>query len=147
MTTAEKTVITVSAHMNVPVELAWQLWNSPEHITKWNQASADWHTPKAENDLKPGGRFTSRMEAKDGSMGFDFGGTYNTIRPNEYLAYTMDDDRKVTVSFKQKNNGTEVIETFEAEDTHSPEMQQAGWQAILNSFAAYAEKIAASPLQ
>ena len=90
-TTSEKINITVEAIVNAPVEKVWKLWTSPEHIIKWNNASDDWHTPKAENDLREGGKFLSRMEAKDGSFGFDFGGVYDVVKNNEYIEYTLGD--------------------------------------------------------
>jgi uncharacterized protein YndB with AHSA1/START domain len=132
-------IITVEALVNAPVDKVWAYWTGPEHITKWNNASDDWHTPWAKNDLVPGGRFVSRMEAKDGSMGFDFGGVYNEVIENKKIAYAMDDDRKVTVSFSEAGNGTRIVEEFEAEDQHSAELQQQGWQAILNNFKNYTE--------
>jgi len=139
METQEKTIITVENTINVPVEKVWEFWSKPEHITKWNNASDDWHTPRAENDLRTGGKFSSRMEAKDGSMGFDFGGVYNEVRNNEYIEYTMGDGRNVKVNFYAKDNSTRVVESFEAENTHSLEMQKGGWQAILDSFKKYTE--------
>ncbi len=131
--------ITVTAIINAPLEKVWQLWNDPAHIVQWNAASPDWHTPRSENDLRPGGRFTARMEAKDGSMGFDFGGTYDDVRPTEYLGYTIDDGRKVQVDFSNEGEITTVTERFEPEGMNPPEMQQAGWQAILDSFKLYVE--------
>lgn len=139
METANKTKITVEATVNAPVEKVWQYWSSPEHITRWNHASDDWHSPRAENDLRQGGKFSSRMEAKDGSFGFDFGGVYDEVKTNEVIAYTMDDGRKVQVLFSGQGNETKVQETFEAEDTHSIEMQGEGWQAILDNFKRYTE--------
>lgn len=133
------TAITVEADINAPVEKVWKLWTTPEHIMKWNSASEDWHTPKAENDLRKGGSFSSRMEARDGSFGFDFGGIYDDVEPNKLIAYTMSDGRKVFVNFTQEGNKTHVSETFDAESTNSLEMQQAGWQAILDNFKKYAE--------
>ena len=139
METQEKTVITVENTINAPVEKVWEFWTKPEHIIKWCNASDDWHTPRAENDLKVGGKFVSRMEAKDGSMGFDFGGVYDAVRTNEYIEYTMGDDRKVKINFSAQENKTKVVESFEAENTHSIEMQQGGWQAILDNFKKYTE--------
>ena len=133
------TNITVTAQVNATPEKVWELWTSPQHITKWNNASDDWHSPHSENDLREGGRFTTGMDAKDGSMGFDFGGTYNKVVPNETLAYIMDDGRKVEVNFSDKDNGTYIEETFEAENTHPEDMQRAGWQSILDNFKKYAE--------
>lgn len=132
--------ITVEAVINAPVEKVWQFWTNPEHIMKWNNASEDWHTPRAENDLRVGGKFSARMEAKDGSMGFDFGGVYDEVVTNEVIAYTMGDDRKVKVTFsKNSDNETKVVETFDAESTNSLEMQRAGWQSILDNFKKYVE--------
>jgi uncharacterized protein YndB with AHSA1/START domain len=134
-----KTIITVESTINAPVERVWALWTSPEHIMNWNSASPDWHTPKAENDLREGGRFTSRMEARDGSMGFDFGGVYTKVEPYKEIAYTMGDDRTVQVLFTGDGNTTHIKESFVAENTHPEEMQRSGWQAILDNFKQYAE--------
>ena len=139
METKNRTKITVESTVKAPVEKVWKLWNGPEHITKWANASDDWHTPFAENDLREGGKFLSRMEAKDGSMGFDFGGVYDRVKPNELIEYTIGDGRKVIINFAGKGNETKVIETFEAEDTNPIEMQRGGWQAILDNFKKYAE--------
>ncbi|KKI91169.1 polyketide cyclase [Bacillus sp. SA1-12] len=132
--------VTVETTVQAPVEKVWEYWTEPDHMTKWNNASDDWHTPFAENDLREGGKFVSRMEAKDGSAGFDFGGIYDEVKLHEVIAYTMDDGRKVKISFKGQGNETEVIETFDAETTHPIEFQQQGWQAILNNFKKYAEE-------
>lgn len=118
----------------------WEYWTEPQHITQWNNASDDWHTPVAENDLTVGGKFLTRMEAKDGSFGFDFGGVYDEVKLHEVISYTMGDGRKVTITFKSQGNETEVIETFDAETSNPIEMQQAGWQAILDNFKKYAEQ-------
>ncbi len=141
MATTEKTEITVETTLNVPIEKAWKLWTTPEHITRWNNASDEWYTPKAESDLQPGGKFVYRMEAKDGSFGFDFGGVYDEIKTNELIVYTLGDGRKVTVTFKSNEDETAVVETFEAESTNPVDMQRGGWQAILNNFKKYAETI------
>jgi uncharacterized protein YndB with AHSA1/START domain len=136
----EKTTITVQTAINAPVEKVWKLWTTPEHIIKWNNASVDWHTTRAENDLQAGGKFLCRMEAKDGSSGFDFVGTYDEIKTNESIAYTIEDKRKVKVTFaKNSDVQTTVVETFEAEGTNPFEMQRAGWQAILDNFKKYVE--------
>jgi len=140
METTNKTKITVAATVNAPVEKVWEFWTTPEHIVKWCSASDDWHTPKSENDLRVGGAFSSRMEAKDGSFGFDFGGIYDEVETHQLIAYTLGDDRKVRITFSGSGGTTEVTETFEAEDTNSVEMQQGGWQAIMNSFKRYAEQ-------
>ena len=134
-----KTIITISSEINAPVESVWKNWTSPADIVKWNHASDDWHTTRAVNDLRPGGKFESRMEAKDGSFGFDFGGVYNTVRLNEFIEYTLGDNRKVTVTFARLDDGTRVTEAFEAENTNTIERQEFGWQCILNNFKKYAE--------
>ncbi len=132
--------ITVKTAVAAPIDKVWDCWTSPEHITKWNNASDDWHTPRAENDLRPGGRFVSRMEAKDGSAGFDFGGTYDHVRKHKYIAYTMDDGRKVSIQFTDDGNTTRISETFDPEQMNSRKMQKDGWQAIINNFKKYVEK-------
>lgn len=137
MTTA--TVITVGVQVNAPVEKVWQLWTGPEHIVKWNSASDDWHTPRATNDLRVGGRFVSHMAAKDGSMGFDFGGTYTEVKTHKLIKYTMDDNRKATVTFTPNEKGVQVTVEFDAEAINPVEMQRGGWQAISDSFKKYAE--------
>ena len=139
METAAKTEITIETTINAPVEKVWKFWTLPEHITKWNSASDDWHTPKAENDLRVGGKFAARMEAKDGSFGFDFGGVYDAVKTNELIRYTIGDGRKVAVHFTPNGNETKLSETFEAENTNPVEMQRGGWQAILNNFKKYVE--------
>ena len=123
-----------------PVAEVWTYWTEPEHIKAWNAASDDWHTTEATNDVQAGGRFSSHMAAKDGSMGFDFSGVYQEVILYEKLASTLDDGRNVTVRFTANGEETEVVETFEAESMNPPEMQQAGWQAILDRFKAYAEQ-------
>jgi len=139
METTNKTTITVETLVNAPVDKVWEFWTKPEHITKWNNASEDWHTPKAENDLRVGGAFSSRMEAKDGSFGFDFGGVYDEVKTNELIAYTLGDDRRVKITFVADGQTTKVTEIFEAEAVNPAEMQQTGWQAILDNFKKYAE--------
>lgn len=139
MTTLEKTAIAIQTTINSNIDKVWECWTEPQHIVHWNNASDDWHTPKAENDLRKGGRFLSRMEAKDGSMGFDFTGTYTKVEPKKTIEYTMDDGRKVLISFEQRNSKTFVNEVFEPETTHTAEMQQQGWQAILDNFKRYVE--------
>jgi uncharacterized protein YndB with AHSA1/START domain len=135
-----KKVLTVQNTINAPIEKVWKYWSEPDHITKWNHASDDWHSPRAQNDLREGGKFLARMEAKDGSMGFDFGGVYDKVKKHEQISYTMGDGRKVDVKFTSHGNETKVVESFEAENTHSIEMQQGGWQAILDNFKKYVEK-------
>lgn len=140
MGTSNPTKVTVQAVIQAPVEKVWSYWTEPQHITKWNQASEDWHAPRAENDLRAGGKFTTRMEAKDGSMGFDFGGVYDEVRTHEWISYTMGDGRRVEISFSGQGGETKVVETFDAESTHPVEFQQAGWQAILDNFKKYTEE-------
>lgn len=135
----DKTLITVETVINASINSVWKKWTNPDDIVKWNNASDDWHTTRAENDLKVGGKFLSRMEAKDGSMGFDFSGTYNTIKPNEIIEYTADDKRKVQVHFFDGDDKTTIIEVFEAENENPIEMQKLGWQSILNNFKKYTE--------
>jgi uncharacterized protein YndB with AHSA1/START domain len=139
METTSKTKITVESTIKAPVEKVWKFWNTPEDIKNWCAASPDWHAPKAENDLKKGGSFSTRMEAKDGSFGFDFGGVYDDVRQNEAIAYTMGDGRKVNILFTKNGNETKVVETFEAESENPIEMQKDGWQSILDNFKKYAE--------
>jgi uncharacterized protein YndB with AHSA1/START domain len=138
-TTTKYKIITVEAVINAPVEKVWKLWTDPKHIVRWNNASDDWHTPEAENDLRVGGKFRSRMEARDGSHGFDFTGEYSKVALFRQIAYSMPDGRKVLVSFVTDGNDTRVKERFDAEQTHPPEMQRSGWQAILDNFKKYAE--------
>ncbi|HSU29205.1 MAG TPA: SRPBCC family protein [Chitinophagaceae bacterium] len=134
MSTTKKQTITIENSIKAPVDKVWEYWSSPEHIKKWNSASPDWHTPRAENDLRVGGKFSSRMEARDGSMGFDFGGIYDVVTPNEYIEYTLGDGRKVKNRFTSAGNETKLVITFEAEETNPIEMQRGGWQAILDNF-------------
>lgn len=132
--------VTVQAIINAPVAEVWNKWNAPEHITQWCFASDDWHAPYSENDVRVGGNIKTTMAAKDGSFSFEFGGTYSEVEENRYLAYTLGDGRKVTVLFEQEGNGTKVVETFDPENTHPVDFQQAGWQAILDNFKKYAEQ-------
>lgn len=133
--------ITVAVVVNAPVEKVWQCWTRPEHITQWCFASDDWCAPAVTNDVRVGGVFTTRMEAKDGSAGFDFGGTYTTVVPEKILEYTMngDDARKVSIQFSQEGENCKVTETFEAESENPLEMQRSGWQSILDNFKKYTE--------
>lgn len=131
--------ITIEAMVNVPVEKAWEVYTNPEEVMKWNHASDDWHSPRAENDLRVGGAFNYRMEAKDGGFGFDFGGTYTEVQPHERIAYEMGDGRMVRVTFAPQGNGTKITTVFDPEDENPIEMQQQGWQAILNNFKKCAE--------
>jgi len=134
-------VVTVNATVNAPISKVWECWTSPNHITKWCNASPDWHTPRAENDLRVGGAFLTRMEAKDGSFGFDFGGIYSAVVVNEKIEYTIGDGRKVQILFNSSDEGVKITESFDAEKVNPVEMQQAGWQAILNNFKSYTETV------
>lgn len=131
--------ITIETLVSAPINIVWEKWTTPEDITKWCHASEDWHAPHAENDLQVGGTFKTTMAAKDGSVSFDFGGTYTTVKEHESIAYTLDDNRKVSINFTQVGDDTKVTETFEAEDINPIEMQRDGWQAILNNFKKYTE--------
>jgi len=140
METTNATNITVETTVNAPIEKVWSYFTQAQHVKNWNNASDDWHTPRAENNLQVGGNFVYRMEAKDGSFGFDFGGTYDVVTENEYIEYTLGDNRKVKVHFTQQDNGVKLVETFDAETTNPVEMQRAGWQAILDNFKKYTEE-------
>jgi uncharacterized protein YndB with AHSA1/START domain len=137
----QATVITVEATVHAPITTVWDSWNNPDHITQWAFASPDWHTPWAKNDLRVGGSFSSRMEAKDGSFGFEFGGVYDAVTTNELIAYTMADGRKVMVEFSAEGDATKVVERFDAENENPVDMQQMGWQAILDNFKKYTESL------
>ena len=134
-----KTLITIETTVNAPVEKVWKTWSTPADITRWNNASEDWHTTSAENDLRAGGKFTARMEAKDGSMGFDFFGIYDKVVPQKLIEYTIGDGRKVKIIFSANGNETKVTETFETESENPIEVQRSGWQAILDNFKKYTE--------
>jgi uncharacterized protein YdhG (YjbR/CyaY superfamily)/uncharacterized protein YndB with AHSA1/START domain len=134
-----KTLINTEAIIYAPLNKVWSCWTSPEDITKWNFAAETWHSPHADVDLRPGGRFMYRMEAKDGSFGFDFGGRFDIIRTRKYIEYTIGDGRKVKIHFIDAGNKTTIIQTFEAEETNSADRQRSGWQAILDNFKKYTE--------
>lgn len=133
--------IKVQTLVAVPLERVWDAWTAPEHIMQWNAASPDWHCPKVVNPLEAGLKFSMRMEAKDGSAGFDFVGTYTEVVPKRLLAYTMDDGRKVRVEFAEEGGGVRVTEWFDPEHENAREKQEEGWQSILNNFKHYAESI------
>lgn len=134
-----KTKVTVEAIVNASMEKVWDAWTKPEHITRWCFASDDWHAPSSSSDLNTGGKLSTRMEAKDGSFGFDFEGTYTEIIPHEKLAVTLGDGRTWDTFFEEAEGGVKVTEIFEAEAQNPIEMQQAGWQMILNNFKKYVE--------
>ena len=131
--------ITVQTVVRAPVASVWKAYTSPEDIVQWNAASDDWHTTRATVDLRPGGSFCSRMEAKDGSFGFDFEGTYTRIVPNSLIEYAFG-DREATVEFAEGPSGVSVKVTFDGEQTHSIEQQREGWQAILDRFRKHVER-------
>ncbi len=133
--------ISIQTKVNAPIEKVWSAWITPEDVQNWNFASDDWVCPKAQNNFAVGERFSYRMEAKDGSMGFDFEGTYTSITEHQLIEYKLDDDRKVKITFEKSNDGTLVVETFDAEDENSAEMQRQGWQNILDNFKKHVEKI------
>ena len=131
--------ITVETEVLALPVTVWDAWVTPDDITSWNFAIDEWCCPKAEINLVVGGKFNYRMEAKDGSIGFDFEGTFTKIAPNESIHFELEDNRAVTVEFTETANGIKVIETFEAEDENSAEQQKQGWQSILNNFKKYVE--------
>lgn len=139
MEALKKESITIESTVNASPEKVWKLWSTPADICKWSNPSDDWHTTSAENDLRAGGKFLSRMEAKDGSFGFDFGGVYDNVKEHELIEYTMGDGRKVKTIFENKGNQIQITQTFEAETENSIEMQRTGWQAILDNFKKYTE--------
>ncbi len=132
-------MITVENVIGAPVEKVWELWNGPEHITQWCQASDDWHAPEAENDLRVDGKFKTVMAAKDGSTSFDFTGVYTEVKENELIEYTIDDGRKVKIIFEDLDGKTKIVESFDPENENPEEMQRDGWQAILDNFKKYVE--------
>lgn len=132
-------ILTVAVTIDAPLSVVWKRWTTPADIRVWNTASDDWHTTKVENDLCEGGSFLFRMEAKDGSFGFDFSGTYDEVIPNRLIEYTLADERKVRVAFQNREDKIKVIETFEAEAVNPVELQQTGWQAILDNFKKHVE--------
>ena len=131
--------ITIQTTVNADIDTVWAAWTTPDDINQWNAASDDWHNPRSSNDLRPGGRFSYRMEARDGSFGFDFEGTYTQVVPQKLIEYVLGDDRSVTIRFEPTETGVQVVETFQAEDVNAAELQKQGWQSILNRFAAYVE--------
>ena len=135
----EKTTITVDTLIAAPIEKIWQYWTAPEHIIHWNNASDVWHTPTSLNDLKVDGKFNNRMEARNGSMGFNFEGIYTNVKLNEAIEYTLDDGRNVKIDFVKQADAVKVIESFEAENVNPVGLQKGGWQSILDNFKKYTE--------
>lgn len=134
-----QTKINVEATVNAPVEKVWQQWNAPADIMQWNTADPSWHCPSSQNDLRVNGTFKNRMEAKDGSFGFDFEGTYDRVELHREIAYTMSDGRTVSTLFSERDGKTIISTTFDAEQINDPEFQQQGWQSILNNFVKHVE--------
>lgn len=132
-------LITIETLVNASLEQVWTAWITPDDINQWNAALDTWHTLNSRNDLRVGGTFSFRMEAKDGSMGFDFEGTYTEVIPQQRIEYVLGDNRRVSVSFEAEGGGVRVVERFETEDVNSAELQRQGWQAILTNFARYVE--------
>lgn len=132
--------ITITALVDAPVEKVWRYWTEPKHITQWNFASDDWCCPRATNDLRVAGTYTARMEAKDGSFGFDFGGVWFEVAEGKSLGLKMGDGRSARTTFTPEGTSTRVTTVFDAEGTHPLEMQRDGWQAILNNFKGYSER-------
>lgn len=131
--------ITINTTINAPLEKVWDFYTKPEHIVNWNYASEDWHTTRAENNLVVGGKFLSRMESKDGKFGFDFAGVYTFIEPNKVIRYAVG-ERNVEITFTGDSENTSITIIFDAEEINPVEMQQKGWQAILDNFKSYVEK-------
>lgn len=131
--------ITVVATVNAPIEKVWNAWTTPADIMQWNTADPGWHCPSSENDLRAGGKFNHRMEARDGSFGFDFEGVYDKVEPHKEISYTMSDGRKSTTYFTQQNGVTTIETVFDPETENDPEFQKQGWQSILNNFVRYFE--------
>lgn len=132
--------IQIEAFVNAPVAKVWKYWTEPQFITQWNFAIPEWHCPRATIDLRVGGKYSARMEAKDKSFGFDFEATYDEVVPNQRLSYAMPDGRKVITQFKTAGNATQVTTIFDAEQQNPVEMQKNGWQSILNNFKKFTEE-------
>ena len=140
MSDQERTSITIETTVEAPVEKAWQYWTDPAYITRWCFATDDWHAPFAENDLRTGGKFVTRMEAKDHSYGFDFGGIYEEVKLFAKIIYSLGDGRSVRIDFVALGDQTKITETFDAEDVFSAEQQKNGWQAILDNYKKLADQ-------
>jgi uncharacterized protein YndB with AHSA1/START domain len=136
---AREKSITVEAKVNAPIVTVWQLWNNPDDIMKWNTPDPSWHSPSSENDLRVGGKFKNKMEAKDGSFGFDFEGIYDRVVLHKEITYTMGDGRQATTIFTEREGKTHIVTTFDPETENDPEFQKQGWQTILNNFVKYVE--------
>ena len=130
----------IQVHIKSSINKVWEFWTLPKHITNWNFASDDWQCPFAENDVVVGGKYRARMEAKDGSFGFDFEYTYEEVIHHQKLVYFIVDGRRVETTFRENDNSIELITRFEPEKLNSPELQQKGWQSILDNFKTYVER-------
>lgn len=131
--------LNVETRIRADLKTVWSAYNTPEEITQWNSPSDDWHSPRSQVDLREGGTFNTRMEARDGSMGFDFEGTYTRVVPQELIEYRMSDGREVAVHFDQEKDSVRIRVAFDAESENPAEVQQQGWQAILDNFGQYVE--------
>lgn len=131
--------VEISADVHASSDKVWEAWTEPRHITQWNFADPSWHCPHAENDLRPGGKYMARMEAKDGSFGFDFEAVYDEVTPKSRIQYTMGDGRVALTTFEDNGGSTKVTTWFDPENQNEVEFQKAGWQAIMNSFKGYVE--------
>ena len=134
-------MITVQSTINAPIETVWECWTNPVHITKWNKASEDWHTPYAQNNLQVGEKFKYTMASRDGTMSFDFEGEYTLVQQYEAIEYVIEEGRKVEISFAATPSGVVVIERFDPENENPEELQQQGWQTILNNFKKHVESL------
>lgn len=132
--------IEIENKINAKLDQVWEYWTKPEHITKWNIASEDWLCPKAENDLKEGGKFKYRMESEDGKVGFDFAGTYKEVKEKQKLTYELEDGRNAEVTFSEEDGTVMIKETLDTEDENPVDQQEQGWKSILESFKTYAEE-------
>lgn len=132
--------VTVEITLQLPINKVWEIWTTPAHITKWNFASQEWHCPSAEIELVVGGKFSYKMAAKDGSVAFDYSGTFDEVSTPHFISFTLDDERQVKVEISEIDGMALLKETFEPEDENSIEIQKTGWQMILNNFKEYAEK-------
>ena len=135
----EHSKVKIGTSINAKIEKVWECWTQPEHITQWNFASEDWYCPQAKNDVRVGGKYVARMEAKDGSFGFDFEAVYDEVTEHKKVTYTMGDGRVATTIFESLNGSTRLSTTFDAETENDVEMQRSGWQAILDNFKKYTE--------
>ena len=134
-------MITIQTRLNVTASHAWTCWTTPAHIMAWNFADPSWHCPAATNDLHPGGNFSFTMAARDGSESFDFKGTYDLVEPGQRIEYTIEDGRKVIITFETDGDAVVITESFDPENMNPPELQQQGWQQILDNFAQYASSL------